>query len=142
MRDNYFWRVYAIGNYTLDCCPNYLRAENLSSLQKRTGRLSTHSTTVANFLKKNPGVYTHYVLLDHQDWLAHHDVDGLREEWDLVLENSRPGTRILMRSASLEIDFIPAAVRQRLRFFPELTDCLHSQDRAGTYGSTILAEVL
>jgi len=141
MRDNYFWRVYAIGSYTPECCPNYLRAENLPSLQERCGRVKTHSSTVANFLKKNPGAYTHYVLLDHQDWLANHDVEGLREEWDLILDNSRSGTRILMRSASLEIDFIPPAVRERLRFFPELTGCLHLQDRAGTYGSTILAEV-
>ncbi len=141
MQDNYFWRVYAIGNYTTECCPNYLRAENLPSLRRRTARVKTHSATVANFLKKNPGAYTHYVLLDHQDWLANHDVEGLREEWDLILDNSRSGTRILMRSASLEIDFIPPAVREKLRFFPELTDCLHLQDRAGTYGSTILAEV-
>jgi len=141
MRDNYFWRVYATGRYTAECCPNYLLAENFRSLGERTDRVSTHSTTIANFLRQNPGEYTHYVLLDHQNWLASHDVEGLREEWDLVLKNSRPGTRILMRSASPEIDFIPAPVRQRLRFFTELTDCLHLQDRVGTYGSTLLAEV-
>jgi len=142
MRDNYFWRVYATGRYSVDCCPNYLRAENFSALRERAHKVTTHSTTVARFLKKNPGVYSHYVLLDHQDWLASHDVEGLREEWDLVLKNSRPGTRILMRSASPEIDFIPEPVRERLRFFPELTARLHQQDRVGTYGCTLLAEVL
>jgi S-adenosylmethionine-diacylglycerol 3-amino-3-carboxypropyl transferase len=91
---------------------------------------------------RNPDEYSHYVLLDHQDWLASHDLEGLREEWDLILKNSRPGTRILMRSASPEIDFIPEPVRDRLRFFSELTGCLHLQDRVGTYGSTLLAEVL
>jgi S-adenosylmethionine-diacylglycerol 3-amino-3-carboxypropyl transferase len=141
MRDNYFWRVYATGHYTADCCPNYLRAENFQPLRNRANRVNTHSTTVANFLKQNPGGYSHFVLLDHQDWLASHDVDGLREEWDLVLKNSRPGTRILMRSASPEIDFIPAPVRDRLRFFPELAASLHLEDRVGTYGSTLLAEV-
>jgi S-adenosylmethionine-diacylglycerol 3-amino-3-carboxypropyl transferase len=141
MRDNYFWRVYATGRYTAQCCPNYLRTENFRSLRERTQRITTHSTTIANFLRQNPAQYTHYVLLDHQDWLASHDMDGLREEWDLVLKNSRPGTRILMRSASPEIDFIPARARHRLKFFSELTDCVHSQDRVGTYGSTLLAEV-
>jgi S-adenosylmethionine-diacylglycerol 3-amino-3-carboxypropyl transferase len=48
---------------------------------------------------------------------------------------------MLMRSASPEVDFIPTPVRDRLKFFPELTDCLHLQDRAGTYGCTVLAEV-
>jgi S-adenosylmethionine-diacylglycerol 3-amino-3-carboxypropyl transferase len=141
IRDNYFWRVYATGSYTAECCPNYLLAKNFVSLGKRMERLRTHSMTVARFLRQNPGKYTHFVLLDHQDWLASHDVEGLRDEWDLILRNSRPGTRILMRSASPEIDFIPAAVRDRLRFFRELTDRLHLQDRVGTYGSTLLAEV-
>ena len=141
MQDNYFWRVYAVGSYTPECCPNYLLAKNLPSLRQRTGRVSTHSTTVASFLRHNPGVYTHYVLLDHQDWLANHNLEGLREEWDLLLQNSRPGTRILLRSASPEVDFIPAPVRDRLKFFPDLTESLHLQDRVGTYGSTVLAEV-
>jgi S-adenosylmethionine-diacylglycerol 3-amino-3-carboxypropyl transferase len=141
IRDNYFWRVYATGSYTAECCPNYLLAKNFVPLGKRMERLRTHSMTVARFLRQNPGKYTHFVLLDHQDWLASHDAEGLREEWDLILRNSRPGTRILMRSASPEIDFIPAAARDRLSFFRELTDRLHLQDRVGTYGSTLLAEV-
>jgi S-adenosylmethionine-diacylglycerol 3-amino-3-carboxypropyl transferase len=81
-------------------------------------------------------------LLDHQDWQASHDPAGLKEEWDLVLQNSRPGTKILMRSAGTQIDFIPACARERLKFFTELTDRLHLEDRVGTYGCTLLAEVL
>lgn len=46
-----------------------------------------------------------------------------------------------MRSASRQIDFIPRAARERLRFFPDLTSRLHELDRVGTYGSTLLAEV-
>ena len=26
--DNYFWRIYITGSYTLHCCPNYLRREH------------------------------------------------------------------------------------------------------------------
>jgi S-adenosylmethionine-diacylglycerol 3-amino-3-carboxypropyl transferase len=141
LRDNYFWRVYVTGRYTPQCCPNYLRPEHQGPLRMRTARVKTHSTTVADFLRRNPGAYTHYVLLDHQDWLASHNVAGLQEEWDLLLSNSRRGTRILMRSASSEIDFIPAPVRERLKFFPELANRLHAQDRVGTYGCTVLAEV-
>src|SRR5262249_48978339 len=68
MRDNYFWRVYATGRYTPQCCPNYLLADNFRFLRERTERLRTHTTTVANFLRQNSGKFTHYVLLDHQDW--------------------------------------------------------------------------
>ena len=142
LADNYFWRVYLTGRYTEQCCPNYLRRENLETLKARTSRVQTHSTTIADFLQRNPGSYSHFVLLDHQDWLASRDEIGLRQEWDLLLKNSRPGTRILMRSASPEIDFIPAPARERLRLFPEWTSRLHQQDRVGTYGCTLLAEVL
>lgn len=140
-RENYFWRVYMTGSYTLSCCPNYLREENLPLLGARAARVKTHTCTVSQFLRKNPGGYSHYVLLDHQDWLAWHEPAALAEEWELIFANSRPGTRILMRSAGLDLSFIPAAVRARLRFFPERTETLHLTDRVGTYGSLHFAEV-
>jgi S-adenosylmethionine-diacylglycerol 3-amino-3-carboxypropyl transferase len=46
-----------------------------------------------------------------------------------------------MRSAGQHIDFIPPQAKTALRFFPELTDSLHLQDRVGTYGSLHYAEV-
>lgn len=140
--ENYFWRVYLTGSYTMSCCPNYLRAEHQSTLASRADRVRTHTSSITRFLRENPGAYTHYVLLDHQDWLAWHDPVALREEWELILANSRPGTRILMRSAALELDFIPADITARLRFFPGLTTPLHLSDRVGTYGSLSFAEVL
>jgi S-adenosylmethionine-diacylglycerol 3-amino-3-carboxypropyl transferase len=47
-----------------------------------------------------------------------------------------------MRSAGLEVDFIPEDIRARLRFQPEITTRLHPLDRVGTYGSTHFAEIL
>ena len=141
-RENYFWRVYLTGSYTLSCCPNYLRSQNQSTLARLSPRLHTHTSTISQFLEKHPGVYSHYVLLDHQDWLAWHNPKALREEWELILANSRTGTKILMRSAGMELDFIPADILARLRFFPELTGPLHKLDRVGTYGSLSFAEVL
>lgn len=141
MRDNYFWRVYITGRYTSQCCPNYLRPENQEALRARARRIRTHSTTIAQFLRDNPGTYTHFILLDHQDWLASHNTEWLHDEWALLLKNSRPGTRILMRSAAQRIAFLPAFATARLKLFPEVTDRLHTQDRVGTYGCTLLAEV-
>lgn len=140
-RENYFWRVYTAGSYTLDCCPNYLRREHQPTLAAHLSRIACHTTSISRFLRDHPGTYSHYVLLDHQDWLAWKDPIGLREEWDLILANSRPGTRILLRSAGLDCGFIPDAIRERLRFRPELTEPLHPTDRVGTYGSLHLAEV-
>jgi S-adenosylmethionine-diacylglycerol 3-amino-3-carboxypropyl transferase len=142
IEDNYFWRVYITGSYTLNCCPNYLRSENQGVLRERMDRLKPYTGTVANFLRENPGCYSHYVLLDHQDWLAWNDPVALREEWDLILANSRPGTKILMRSAGLDLSFVPDEIRARLRFQPERTEAMHQLDRVGTYGSTHFAEVI
>lgn len=139
---NYFWRVYMMGSYQRDCCPNYLLHTNSHLLAKRCGRVTTHNTTVSSFLREHPGQYTHFVLLDHQDWLAAHDPEALREEWELILQNCARGAKVLMRSAGLTVGFIPEDIRKMLRFHPAVTTELHKQDRVGTYGSTHLAEVL
>ncbi len=140
--ENYFWRVYLTGSYTMRCCPSYLRKENLPILAARQGRVRTHTMSVTNFLKENPGVYSHYVLLDHQDWLAWHDPEALLEEWNLILKNSKPGTKILMRSAGVDINFVPKEIRARIRFCPEITEAMHLTDRVGTYGSLHFGEIL
>jgi S-adenosylmethionine-diacylglycerol 3-amino-3-carboxypropyl transferase len=142
IRENYFWRVYLTGSYTPDCCPGYLRAANFQALKDGCHRVRVHNATVTEFLRKNPGPYTHFVLLDHLDWLAWHETEALLEEWRQIFQNSRPGTKILMRSAGPDLSFLPTCVRDRLRFFPELTQSLHEQDRVGTYGSLHLGEVL
>lgn len=141
-RENYFWRVYITGSYTLACCPNYLRKENLPLLRERLDRVHPQTATLSNFLREHPGRYSHYVLLDHQDWLAWHDPQALLEEWELIFANSRPGTKILMRSAGLDLSFVPETVQARLCFHPERTLPLHERDRVGTYGSLHFAEVL
>ncbi len=140
-QDNYFWRVYLTGSYTANCCPNYLKRENFTHLGEYADKLHVHNNTVTNFLRENPGKYSHFVLLDHQDWLAQHDSAALEEEWQLILENSQPGSKILMRSAATEIDFLPEMAKRSLRFFPEVTQMLHSTDRVGTYGSLHFAEI-
>ena len=142
LQNNYFWRVYLTGSYTAACCPGYLKAGNFSELGERLDRVKVHNATITRFLEENPGEYSHYVLLDHQDWLAWHDPAALKEEWDLIFQNSRPGTRVLMRSAGLALDFLAPEVVSRVRFFPHLTQPLHQTDRVGTYGSLHLAEVV
>ncbi len=141
INSNYFWRVYLTGSYSADCCPGYLKAANFQALRAYVSRLRLHTCSVTDFLRDNPGEYTHFVLLDHQDWLASHDTDALQEEWDSIFDNASPGAKVLMRSAGLDTSFLPPAVRSRLRFHPRLTEKLHLQDRVGTYGSLHLAEI-
>jgi S-adenosylmethionine-diacylglycerol 3-amino-3-carboxypropyl transferase len=139
--DNYFWRVYLTGSYTPGCCPSYLLPGNASPLRRRLHRIKVHTSTLTEFLRTHPGAYSHFVLLDHLDWLAWHDTAALLEEWRQIFRNSRQGTRILFRSAGPDRSFLPERVTAKLRFFPELTEPLHRRDRVGTYGSLHLAEV-
>jgi S-adenosylmethionine-diacylglycerol 3-amino-3-carboxypropyl transferase len=46
-----------------------------------------------------------------------------------------------MRSASPVIDFIPEFARLRLHINEALAARTHAEDRVGTYGSTLLAQV-
>lgn len=142
MRDNYFWRVYVKGSYTPSCCPNYLKPVHFPALRRGLPRVHTHTSTVAGFLRKHPGPYSHFALLDHQDWLARHDSAALEEEWRLLLRSSRPGTRLLLRSAGPALDFLPDWVRAAVRFDTGHAGALHGQDRVGTYASLHLAVVI
>lgn len=141
IQENYFYKVYLDGNYSKACCPEYLKEDHFEHLQQNVNKIHTHNNTISGFLKQNPGKYSHYILLDHQDWLASNDVPALEEEWHLILENSRPGTRILLRSAASEVDFFPKFVTQAVEFEKDLTVSTHQEDRVGTYASVYLAIV-
>jgi S-adenosylmethionine-diacylglycerol 3-amino-3-carboxypropyl transferase len=141
VHDNYFWRLYFEGSYLPDCCPEHLRPESFEHLTPYQQRIGTYTSTISDFLKAHPKAYSHYVLLDHQDWLAANNREALEEEWRLILQNSQPGTRILLRSAAREIDFFPDFVHQRVQFEQEETARQHQLDRVGTYASVYLGIV-
>ncbi len=141
IHDNYFWRLYLHGRYSIDCRPAYLEKDNFELLKTQSRKIQLNTTTISQFLKSNPGQYSHFVLLDHQDWLAANNQAALEEEWELILQNSRPGARILLRSAAEEIDFFPDFVMNAVTFEQEKTRATHQQDRVGTYASVYLGIV-
>lgn len=141
IHDNYFWRLYLHGRYSVDCRPAYLEKDNFELLKTQSRKIQLNTTTISQFLKSNPGQYSHFVLLDHQDWLAANNQAALEEEWELILQNSRPGARILLRSAAEEIDFFPDFVMNAVTFEQEKTRATHQQDRVGTYASVYLGIV-
>lgn len=150
--DNYFWRVYLTGQYTHDCCPEYLKRENFEALKGGlAGRVHVHTNTIENFLRGHDGRFTRYVLLDHMDWLSSHRIDALRTEWQAIVDRAAPQSRIIWRSGGMQVDFVdPIEVslnkqRQRigdmLTYHPELAADLHVRDRVHTYGSFYIADM-
>lgn len=142
IHDNYFWRVYFIGQYTKSCCPSYLLEENFALLRGRVARIHSHTDTISNFLRQSPAQqFTHYNLLDHQDWLAWRHPDLLGEEWELILQQASPNAQILMRTAARNVDFCQPWTEGRVEWKPELSEPSHQRCRVGTYGSTHYAIV-
>lgn len=141
IRENYFYLVYLTGKYEDGIYPNYLMDEHFEVLTEKVHNIRTHTLALSTFLKTNPGEYTHFVLLDHQDWLAAHRPDLLKEEWQLILENAAPDCKILMRSAMRDIDFFPEIVNDKVKFKTEHAGYSLHTDRVGTYAGTYLGEI-
>lgn len=141
IRDNYFWRVYLTGSYSQECCPNYLKKKNFTSLRANIDRIKHRTCSLVDFLKTNPGSYSHFILLDHQDWMAYHQPEKLAAEWKFILANAKAGAKILFRSAGKGRSFLPKFIHSHVSFSDNKTQELHQQDRVGTYGSTHLAIV-
>ncbi|MDR1923517.1 MAG: BtaA family protein [Planctomycetaceae bacterium] len=153
VQDNYFWRVYATGNYTPSCCPEYLEYENFNKLKNGLiDKIQVNSDTVEGFLRKNPDVkISRFVLLDHMDWLSYHLYDALVKEWEMILSHATDKTRILWRSGGLRteyIDSVPVQINNEtvklgdiLKMLPEKAAELHKLDRVHTYGSFYIADL-
>ncbi len=150
-RDNYFWRVYLRGHYTPDCCPEYLKAANFAHLKNTVDRLTIHTATVTEYLRRaEPGV-SKFVLLDHMDWMDCYDPQGLADEWTAILDQARPGARAIYRSAGLQVTFLDnlrvrrqgreTVLGELLRHHPDWSARLHAYDRVHTYGSFHIADL-
>lgn len=152
INDNYFWRVYMNGQYTPECCPEYLKPENFQKLKDGVAdRVSVHTDSVQGFLEKHDGQISRYVLLDHMDWLSDKYFSSLEAEWQAIIDRAAPNTRVIWRSGGLRTDFLNDVqvrvdgqmrpLQDRLTYNRELADQLHAQDRVHTYGSFYIADL-
>jgi S-adenosylmethionine-diacylglycerol 3-amino-3-carboxypropyl transferase len=116
-----------------------LKRENFHVLERRIRNVNTHTNTIAGFLRSSNKQFSVYVLLDHMDWMKNSPAE-LREEWNEILRTSRPGARIIYRSAAVSPDQIPDFAVGQLEFSP-VASTLHAFDRVGTYGSFHMATV-
>ena len=152
LHDNYFWRVYLTGQYTPDCCPEYLKEDNFHRLKAGLAdRIQLYTGTLLEFFEKYPGQISRFVLLDHMDWLSTRP-QLLARQWQALVRRAAPSTRILWRSGALKVDYVdPIRVevqgRQRylgdvLQYHQDLAERLHGQDRVNTYGSFYIADLM
>jgi S-adenosylmethionine-diacylglycerol 3-amino-3-carboxypropyl transferase len=153
LKDNYFWRVYMTGEYTPECCPEYLKPENFAALKDvAAGRVTTHTSSILAFVQEHPGEITRFVLLDHMDWLTRDPAKKiLTQEWQAIVDKSAPQARVLWRSAGLNGEFVNSLqINRQARCVPlgelltyrrDLAQSLHQKDRVHTYGSFCIADL-
>jgi S-adenosylmethionine-diacylglycerol 3-amino-3-carboxypropyl transferase len=150
LADNYFWRVYLTGQYTPDCCPEYLKRENFEALRAGlVDRISTHTASVQSFLDRHSGTISRLALLDHMDWLSDHFFPLLEAEWQGIVDRARPGAKLIWRSGGLRTDYLDQVSVQYhgrtvrlpeiLSYNSELAQRLHARDRVHTYASFYIA---
>ena len=152
LADNYFWRVYLTGEYTSDCCPEYLRPENFWRLKSGlVDRISVHNESVQSFLESAHVQISRFVLLDHMDWMSGKYCDLLESEWQAIVDSAAKGTRIIWRSGGLQTDFVDRVkveldgrtrqIGELLTYHSDLAKRLHALDRVHTYGSFYIADL-
>jgi len=152
IQDNYFWRVYVNGEYSRDCCPEYLKEENFEKLKAGlVDNVTTHTDTVQGFLEGHDGQISRFVLLDHMDWLSDKFFPALEAEWQAILARATPGARLIWRSGGLRTDFldrvkvqvngIEQPLQDLLEYNEELAAELHVKCRVHTYGSFYIAQL-
>jgi S-adenosylmethionine-diacylglycerol 3-amino-3-carboxypropyl transferase len=154
LRDNYFWHVYLRGNYSLDCCPNYLKPESYEQLrQGPIDRISIHTNSLQKFLGEqarggSPPI-TRFSLLDHMDWFSGDERAELRDHCQAIVDHASPGSRFVWRSMASDsdpIDRIKIAHQGRkitmgslLSYDTELAHSLREQQRVNTYAGFFVA---
>jgi len=152
LRENYFYKVYVDGEYSRECCPEYLKEDNFYKLKNGgVERISVHTTTITEFLREHKKKdISRFILLDHMDWLSE-SPEILSEEWQEIVEHSTKQARFLWRSASEKASFVTdtkvkvdgkeLTVGDMVTFNPDLSDRLHKIDRVHTYTSFHVADL-
>lgn len=152
LQDNYFWRLYVYGEYSNNCCPEYLKFHNFMALKNGlVDSIRVYTCDLTEFLSEQRRSITRFVLLDHMDWLhSPSRIRFLQDEWQAMIDCSSIDTRYLWRSAGLNGRFIDSlSIRldgktQRLgdllNYHLEQAAELHRRDRVHTYGSFCIAD--
>ena len=140
------------GQYTPQCCPEYLKRENFEKLKAgQADKISVHTNSVQSFLEQHEGSISRFVLLDHMDWLSDKFFSLLEAEWQAIIDRATPAARIIWRSGGLRTDFLNDVrvcldgqmrpLQSLLTYHPEMAAQLHAKDRVHTYGSFYIADL-
>ncbi|MCC6598138.1 MAG: DUF3419 family protein [Alphaproteobacteria bacterium] len=136
--ENYFaWQAFGRGydRENKKAIPRYLTKANYEILKKNADRVEVHHTSITGFLQSQPAKSLDcYVFLDAQDWM---NASQLTTLWKEVLRTSRPGARIIFRTAGIHSPLsraLPQDILSRFHYDPDASVEAVKKDRSSIYG--------
>jgi S-adenosylmethionine-diacylglycerol 3-amino-3-carboxypropyl transferase len=145
IKDNYFaWQAFGRGYSRAEGAPlpPYLQRANWEAMRDRIGRLDVIRANMVDWIGARDGAsMDRFVLLDAQDWMNNAQLDAL---WTKITNASRPGARVLFRTAaepSLLIGRLDDSILGKWRYLEEQSADLTRRDRSSIYGGVHVYEL-
>jgi S-adenosylmethionine:diacylglycerol 3-amino-3-carboxypropyl transferase len=128
VRTNHFWRWFFTGEFVPECCPRFLKPENLEKL--KDGRLARLEVRHGTFLAAaREGRHDKLILGDHLDWYAPHAVERVIEELCQAIDE---GAKLSFLTSSTAPRYA-AHFRQRGFAVDKCAQMRPHMDRCNTY---------
>ncbi len=145
VKDNYFaWQAFGRGySRTADApLPPYLQRANWDVMRDRIDRLDVVQANMVHWIgDREAASMDRFVLLDAQDWMNDAQLDEL---WGRITTASRPGARVLFRTAA-EPTMLPGrlddAILSKWRYLADQSAELTVGDRSSIYGGVHVYEL-
>ncbi|OQA19638.1 MAG: hypothetical protein BWY64_00743 [bacterium ADurb.Bin363] len=133
VEDNYFLHMIVMGKYlSRDVAPGYLREKNFNFLKKNINKVVIKNTSQQMFLSTRPkNSVTKFNLLDSVDWMKRNEFIELFKQ---IYRTGTKGSVVIFRSGLYNF-ILPREIRHLFIYDKEKSETLHTQDRAGVYGS-------
>ena len=146
VKDNYFaWQAFGRGYSRAENAPlpPYLQRANWDAMKERIDRLEVTRANMVDWIgAREEASMDRFVLLDAQDWMNNAQLDDL---WGKITRASRPGARVLFRTAA-EPSLLPGrlddAILGRWRYLAETSADLTRRDRSSIYGGVHVYELV
>ena len=145
IKDNYFaWQAFGRG-YSRDTdapLPPYLQRANWEIMRERIDRLDVIRSNMVHWIgERDEASMDRFVLLDAQDWMNDAQLDDL---WGRITRASRPGARVLFRTAAVP-SMLPGrlddAILSKWRYLEDRSLDLTARDRSSIYGGVHVYEL-
>jgi S-adenosylmethionine-diacylglycerol 3-amino-3-carboxypropyl transferase len=138
IKDNYFaWQAFGRGYSRSEGAPlpPYLQRANWEAMRERIDQLDVIRGNMVDWIgERDEASMDRFVLLDAQDWMNNAQLDAL---WGRITRASRPGARVLFRTAA-EPTLLPGrlddAILSQWRYLDETSAELTRRDRSSIYG--------